>query len=115
MRPARPGVNPFLVFTTDHWQSCKAACSAEKHAQTGNPQAVASRHEVRAAIGRNWTSLSEALQRPYLERGETAQRLANEARAKYEADVVEWDRRAAEIKRDWVDGVKVEENVGAGV
>lgn len=102
LRPTRPGVNPFLSYTAEKWNECKASCSLEKQRQTGQADIKATRNEVRAAIGKRWRELSEEQKRPYLEQCETAQRLANEARAKFERDVVEWDERAAGIRREFV-------------
>lgn len=98
LRPTRPGVNPFLVYTAEKWGECKATCSAAKQAQTGNAEAKATRNEVRAAIGKQWRELGDEEKKPYLEQCEIAQQQANEARAQYELSVAAWDKSAREIR-----------------
>ncbi|KAF2151280.1 hypothetical protein K461DRAFT_228453 [Myriangium duriaei CBS 260.36] len=101
LRPSRPGVNPFLVYTAEQWKACKASCSKAKQTQTGMAGVQASRNEVRAAIGKQWRELSDEQRRPYMEQGEDAQRLANEARAKFEKESVEWEEKAARIRSEF--------------
>ncbi|PNS20271.1 Lysine-specific histone demethylase 1A [Sphaceloma murrayae] len=101
LRPTRPGVNPFLVYTAEKWNECKAEESVVKAKSTGDPNARATRNEIRIAIGRNWRLLSEEQKKPYLEQCETAQQLANEARAEWERRVDSWDREAKKLRTEW--------------
>ncbi|KAF4555961.1 Flavin containing amine oxidoreductase-like protein 6 [Elsinoe fawcettii] len=100
-RPTRPGVNPFLVYTAEKWNECKAEESAVKARTTGDPNAKATRNEVRIAIGRNWRLLPEESRKPYNEQCEAAQQLANEARAEWERRTDAWDREAKKLRAEW--------------
>jgi len=102
MKPARPGVNPFLVYTREHWNNCKDACSEQKRRQSGDADAKATRNEIRVALGKDWRNLSEEVKRPYLEQCEAAQQLANEARVQYERSVAQWDLEARRIRQDFI-------------
>lgn len=97
-KPGRPGVNPFLMYTNDHWNSCKEQESEVRRKQTGNPDAKATRNEVRIALGRDWRNAGDEVRRPYLQRCETAQQQANEARVQYERDLVKWEEDAKRIR-----------------
>ncbi|TKX23679.1 lysine-specific histone demethylase-like protein [Elsinoe australis] len=101
LRPTRPGVNPFLVYTAEKWNECKAEESVVKAKNTGDPNAKATRNEVRIAIGRNWRLLPEEAKRPYMQQCEAAQQLANEARAEWERRVDTWDREAKRLRAEW--------------
>jgi len=102
LKPARPGVNPFLVYTAEKWNECKDECSEEKRRATGSEDAKATRNEIRIALGKKWRNLSEEVKRPYVEQSEAAQLIANEARTQYEKSVAEWDREARRIRMVYV-------------
>lgn len=102
MKPGRPGVNPFLLFTNDNWNKCKEACHASKRASGGNAEAKASRNEIRAEVGRQWRFASDEIKQPYQEKCDAAQKIANEARAEYEKSVAKWDQEARRIRVEYV-------------
>ncbi|GAB7341540.1 hypothetical protein MBLNU457_7754t2 [Dothideomycetes sp. NU457] len=102
LKPARPGVNPFLVYTAEKWNECKEESSEEKRRATGSEDAKATRNEIRIALGKKWRNLSEEVKRPYVEQSEAAQLVANEARAEYEKSVAEWDKEARRIRMVYV-------------
>jgi lysine-specific histone demethylase 1 len=93
IKPGRPGVNPFILITNDVWSKCKEAL--------GN-SAGETRNEIRAEVGRQWREASDEVKRPYLEKCEAAQRLADEARAEYERKVAHWDLEARRIRLAYV-------------
>ncbi|KAL1310693.1 hypothetical protein AAFC00_000952 [Neodothiora populina] len=95
MKPGRLGVNPFLLFSTDAWSKCKADL-------TTSEDIAPSRNEVRAEIGRRWRVASDEEKQPYLEKCASAQRAVEEARAVYEQTAATWDRKAAEIRMNFI-------------
>lgn len=95
VKPGRPGVNPFLLFTTDVWSKCKADLN-------GDGQRQASRNEIRSEVGRQWRVASDEIRKPYLEKCEVAQRIADQARAEYEETAAKWDEAAKEIRLAYV-------------
>lgn len=97
LKPARPGVNPFLLFTKAKWEECKTHC-----ASTSSTNAATGRDAIRATLGRWWKAASEEEKSPYLEQSESAQRVADEGRKKWEGEVEVWDREAGLIRREWV-------------
>ena len=108
LKPARPGVNPFLVYTAQHWNECKESCSAELQKRTGKPDAKATRNEIRIALGKQWRNASDEVKKPYLDQCEAAQQVANEARAQYEQDVTKWNENARRIRMEFM------KNISAG-
>ena len=100
--PGKPGSNPFLLFTGDHWADVKKACDEVRVAATGNPESKASRNEVRATIGQLWRAAPEEKKRPYFEQTSNNRRVNQEEAATYEARLASWDTRAMELRRDYV-------------
>ena len=115
IKPARPGVNPFLVYTREHWNSCKDACSEQKRRQSGNADAKATRNEVRVALGKDWRNLSDEVKKPYLEQCEAAQQLANESRSQYDRDIAHWDQEARRIRQDFIKDNALPADVASGL
>ena len=100
--PGKPGSNPFLLFTGDHWADVKKACDEARVAATGNPENKASRNEVRATIGQLWRAAPEEQKRPYFEQTSNNRRVNQEEAATYDARLASWDTRAMELRRDYV-------------
>lgn len=90
-KPGRPGVNPFLLFANDVWNTCKSDL-------LGEAGVIADRNDIRAEVGRRWRLASAAVKQPYLEKCEVAQRAANDARKEYEKQVAEWDEKARQLR-----------------
>ena len=100
--PGKPGSNPFLLFTTDHWAEVKKACDEMRVAATGNPDSKASRNEVRIRIGQLWREAPDELKRPYVEQTSNNRKVNLEEAATFEARLASWDARAMEVRRDYV-------------
>lgn len=91
VKPGRPGVNPFLLYTNDVWSKCKEDLA-------GDGTTKATRNEIRTEVGRQWRMASDGEKQPYLERCEAAQRCADEARAAYEKSAAKWDTEARRVR-----------------
>ncbi|KAL4913359.1 flavin-containing amine oxidoreductase-domain containing protein [Aspergillus aurantiobrunneus] len=100
-RPARTGLNPFLLYQKDFWQTARAQCDATHQSETNNPSAKAPRDAVRAALGLMWRQAPEDVKRPYLEQAEVNQQTSAEIAAKWKMDNAEWERRSAAAKKRW--------------
>ncbi|KAL2808346.1 flavin-containing amine oxidoreductase-domain containing protein [Aspergillus granulosus] len=100
-RPARTGLNPFLLYQKDTWPRARAQCDLTHQAQTNNPSAKAPRDAVRAALGLMWRQASEDEKRPYLEQAEVNRQTSAEMAAKWKADNAEWEKRTATVKKRW--------------
>ena len=100
--PGKPGSNPFLLFTTDVWAETKKACDDAHIAATGNPEAKASRNEVRAKIGQLWRAAPEEQKRPYFAKTESNRRVNEEQAATFEARLASWDEQAMDVRRRYV-------------
>ncbi|KAJ5168146.1 uncharacterized protein N7482_003740 [Penicillium canariense] len=99
--PPKAGRNPFLLYQKDFWTKCKDQCDATRRAASNNPNAKASRDDIRAALGLMWRNAPHAEKQPYIDQVE-ANRLANdEAFAKFQEVAVEWNRRSYEVKHKW--------------
>ena len=100
--PGKPGSNPFLLFTTDHWARVKKACDEHRVAASGNPESKASRNEVRGMIGQIWRALPAEEKRPYFEQTSNNRKVNQEEAATFDARLASWDARAMEVRREYV-------------
>ncbi|OJJ49293.1 hypothetical protein ASPZODRAFT_150195 [Penicilliopsis zonata CBS 506.65] len=100
-RPAKTGLNPFLLYQKDYWHKCKEQSDEAARTATNNPNARAARDEVRHALGQMWRAASEAEKQPYLEQIEVNRQTGAEVEARWKQRTGEWEKRAAEIRRRW--------------
>jgi lysine-specific histone demethylase 1 len=91
VKPPRPGVNPFLLFTKEKWEECKGTVGSN------------GRDAIRQTIGKWWKGLSEEQRQPYLVQSQSAQEAADALRREWEGKVAQWDRDAARIRREYVE------------
>ncbi|BCS27246.1 putative lysine-specific histone demethylase Aof2 [Aspergillus puulaauensis] len=100
-RPARTGLNPFLLYQKDFWPKARAQCDATHQLETNNPSAKAPRDSVRAALGLMWRQAPEEIKRPYLEQAEVNRQTNAEIAAKWKRDNAEWEEKSAAAKKRW--------------
>ncbi|KAH9815710.1 SWIRM domain [Teratosphaeria destructans] len=93
VKPKRPGVNPFLLWTKAKWDECKAHCSTAK--------SEAGRDNIRQTLGRWWKAASEEVKRPYQEESLKAQADADAAQKEYETASQRWDEEAKRIRAEY--------------
>lgn len=99
--PAKAGRNPFLLYQKDFWAKCKEQCDEARRATSKNPNAKASRDDIRAALGLMWRNAPPEEKQPYIDQVE-ANRIANdEAFEKFKAVGAEWNRRSFEVRDTW--------------
>ncbi|KAF3389570.1 hypothetical protein F1880_004249 [Penicillium rolfsii] len=99
--PTKAGRNPFLLYQKDFWAKCKEKCDEARRAASNNPNAKASRDDIRAALGLMWRNAPPAEKQPYIDQVE-ANRIANdEAFEKFKAVGAEWNRRSFEVRDKW--------------
>ncbi|USW54895.1 Putative amine oxidase, SWIRM domain, Homeobox-like domain superfamily [Septoria linicola] len=91
IKPSRPGVNPFILFTKDKWEVAKATVGID------------GRNMIRNEVGRLWRTATEEEKQPYLAQSQAAQELADALRRDYEDKSVEWDRQSARIRREYAE------------
>jgi len=92
VKPSRPGVNPFLLFTKAKWEECKVFCSKDSN--------VAGRDAIRATLGKWWKACDDDAKRPYLEQSEAAQKIADAQRKEWAGKVEQWDADARRIRQE---------------
>lgn len=97
LKPAKAGVNPFILFTKDHWEQCKAECE-----KTRSENSKAQKNEVRAAIGVMWRNASDQVKRPYLEAAESARDNTAASTEEFKLNVAKWDREAVRIRKEYI-------------
>ncbi|KAI9834753.1 MAG: hypothetical protein M1819_002839 [Sarea resinae] len=102
-KPGKPGGNPFLLYQKDHWIICKTICDESRKVATGDPDAKASRNDVRSALGRMWKDASAEEKRPYLEQTARNRALNNAYAADYRNTIAKWDREAERIRRHYLE------------
>ncbi|SMR52818.1 unnamed protein product [Zymoseptoria tritici ST99CH_1E4] len=106
LKPARPGVNPFLLFTKSKWEECKAYCAAEL--------ANSGRDMIRQTIGKWWKAAGEEEKEPFVKASREAQEIADAARREWEEGGKRWDEEAARVRREVVEELKNEAGGGGG-
>jgi lysine-specific histone demethylase 1 len=102
IKPGRAGVNPFLLFTKDYWYICKAECDEARRTATGDPNAKASKNEIRIAVGLKWRTASDEIKKPYLDTTQSAKDDAAALAATFKDRVAAWDTEAARIRREYM-------------
>ncbi|KAL7276182.1 hypothetical protein RUND412_000833 [Rhizina undulata] len=100
-KPGRSGANPFLLYQKDHWFICKAKCDEARRKATGNPDAKATRNEVRAALGLMWREAPEDEKRPYLNETENNKKSNAASVTEFKKKMAEWDTAANKFKKEW--------------
>lgn len=100
-RPARTGLNPFLLYQKDYWGKARAQCDETKQATTKDPNAKAARDEIRQALGLMWRQASEEEKRPYIEQTEVNRQTNTEIWDRWKQNTKEWERKSLEIKKRW--------------
>ncbi|EMC95292.1 hypothetical protein BAUCODRAFT_72520 [Baudoinia panamericana UAMH 10762] len=93
VKPKRPGVNPFLLWTKANWEKCKNSCSSN------NPSA--GRDAIRATLGQWWRAASEVEKEPYMAESRVAQEVADKIRREWDTKVQEWDLEARRIRKEY--------------
>lgn len=96
-KPSRPGVNPFLLYTKDKWDECKAFCS-----NATTPLAGAGRDVIRQTLGKWWKAADSTTKQPYVAQSQAAQEQADIIRRAWEATVARWDADAMRIRREYL-------------
>lgn len=101
-KPAKQGVNPFLLYQKDSWYACKAEMDAEVQRKTGKPGAKASKTDVRVALGSRWRNASEEVRKPYLDAAQASKDGVAALTAEYAEKVKKWDEAAVEIREEYI-------------
>ncbi|KAF2459982.1 flavin-containing amine oxidoreductase-domain containing protein [Lineolata rhizophorae] len=102
-KPGKSGINPFLLFTKDHWHECKARCEEERQSKGQKGDTKPTKNEIRVAIGKMWRNASDEVKRPYLEQTQAAKQLTAAGNAEYKERAANWDKEAARIRREFVE------------
>ncbi|RPA81364.1 hypothetical protein BJ508DRAFT_209259 [Ascobolus immersus RN42] len=100
-KPGRTGANPFLLYQKDKWFICKAKCDAETQKRLNNPEAKATRNEVRAALGLMWREAPEDEKKPYLDETEDNKKANGIAATDYKKRLATWDKEAEKMREEW--------------
>ena len=109
-KPARPGVNPFLLYCKANWERCRIF-TATQEVET----------PIRSTLGKWWKAATAEEILPFKQQGEAAQEVADVARKEWEQTAQKWDDAARVIRLEFqrrqpgllrVEGGKQEEVVG---
>ncbi|KAF2270711.1 lysine-specific histone demethylase 1 [Lojkania enalia] len=102
VKPGRAGINPFLLYTKDYWYICKQDCDEARRKDTGDPNAKASKTEIRSALGLMWRMASLEVKKPYLDQTQNARDDAAANAASFKERLASWDREAARIRQEYI-------------
>ncbi|KAL4941553.1 hypothetical protein BDV06DRAFT_194221 [Aspergillus oleicola] len=100
-RPARTGLNPYILYSRDKWPAARARCDATHQVSSRNPSTKAPRDAVRAELGQMWRQASDEVKRPYLEEAEANRQASAEIMARWKDDHAEWERKAGLVRKRW--------------
>ncbi|KXS98849.1 hypothetical protein AC578_10863 [Pseudocercospora eumusae] len=95
VKPTRPGVNPFLLFTKEKWDECKEFVTKHNKA--------AGRNVIRQTIGKWWQAADDKAKQPYLVQSQLAQEQADSLRREWERNVAKWDQEATRLRREYME------------
>ena len=100
-RPQRLAPNPFLLYQKDFWSICRDKCDTNRRSSSNNPNAKATRNEIRQALGQMWRNAPADEKQPYLAEIERfrAENAKNEGVWKVQLD--EWSRLSVSVKERW--------------
>ncbi|CAN6664755.1 hypothetical protein TRVA0_036S00650 [Trichomonascus vanleenenianus] len=101
IKPDRPGANPFLIFQKDFWEICRKDTDVAKRRSTGDPEAKATRNEVRAALGKMWRELPEASKQPYLAATQEIKESNSRNMEEYKKQQRRYEAEAEDFRRRW--------------
>ncbi|KAG5519152.1 hypothetical protein PMAC_002240 [Pneumocystis sp. 'macacae'] len=98
--PQRSTGNPFLVFQKSQWNYCKDIADQNKQKETGNPEAKATKNEIRATLGRTWRNLSDEEKKPFFDIVATNRTNFSNLIEKYNTIIHEYNIKTEEIKAE---------------
>lgn len=104
LKPAKQGVNPFLLYQKDHWYTCKASCDAQQQRKTNNPAAKAAKTDIRIALGNQWRNAPAVEKKPYLDAAQASRDNVAAWTAEYKEKVKKWDEDAARVREEYIAG-----------
>ncbi|KAJ5217177.1 hypothetical protein N7468_010185 [Penicillium chermesinum] len=99
IRPAKAGLNPFLMYQKDYWTKCREQC--DEALQATKPGAKAARDEVRHALGQMWRNASAEEKQPYLDQVEANRRLNETQLEEWRVAAENWDRLSFVVRDQW--------------
>ena len=100
-RPAKKGLNPFLLYQKDYWPQARIQADDNKRATSKNPNAKAARDEVRQVLGLMWRQAADGIKRPYLDQTETNRKLNQEEWERWQRDSAEYEKKTFEVRDRW--------------
>ena len=101
-KPGKQGANPFLLYSKEMWGECKSKCDEIRRAVTGNPQAKASRNDIRAELGKMWREAPAEAKKPYIDRTVSNRATNQENASTFQDRLSLWDAEAMEARREFV-------------
>ena len=108
LKPQRPGVNPFLLYTRAKWDACRDYCAAD-------PVLKDAKNAIRTTLGQWWKALSEKEKEPYQVESREKQREADELKREWEVKAAEWEKEASRIRVEYIRENPPPEGSGIGV
>ncbi|KAK7554470.1 lysine-specific histone demethylase 1 [Phyllosticta citricarpa] len=102
VKPDRTGNNPYLLYTRDHWHTTKAECDEKRREATKDPNAKASKDQIRTMLGAKWRNASKEVQQPYIDHASRLKEASANAAAQYKEKAAVWDREAERIRKELV-------------
>lgn len=100
-RPAKKGLNPFLLYQKDYWPQARIQADDNKRTTSKNPNAKAPRDEVRQVLGLMWRQAAEEIKRPYLDQTESNRKLNQEAWERWKRDSAVYEKKTFEVRDRW--------------
>ncbi|KAF2723267.1 hypothetical protein K431DRAFT_283071 [Polychaeton citri CBS 116435] len=101
IKPKRPGVNPFLLYTNIAMEDAKVAVAGADRRGSSSGGGKTGRNAIRTLLGERWRALDERGKLPYQQEAQRRQEEADRARKEYDIALAQWEQDAAEIREEF--------------
>lgn len=92
--PAKLVVNPYLLFSKEHFESARKRC--EEHRRPGKTRTLP--NEIRMMTSKMWRELTSEQRLPYEKEAATLKKAHNDALAVFTEEAQRWDEKAGALR-----------------
>lgn len=92
-QPKRTNANPFLIFQKDQWNVCRLVADQAQQKKNNNPEAKATKNQIRACLGTTWRETSEEGRKPWID-------IVNQRKLEYDSAKETWDSEHAKWEEE---------------
>lgn len=102
-QPKRMNANPFLIFQKEKWQECRVAADDLQKKKQNDPNAKATKNQIRACLGQTWRDTTEEGRKFWTEIVNQRKQDFDTLKTQWDVDHAEWERRRIELTKHFED------------